>query len=168
VAAANALRAALRHEVPSVVTIDRELVALKTAPELRRASTDTGRRLLDEVAAHQDAPTLEAFRGEVHAGRSPGTHPVVLGVVASTFDVDPVTVAAVVMQGTANAVLQAAMRLFPVSHRDVQGCLHRWRPRIAALAQTAATSGAALQSFHPLQDIASMQHEAASVRLFAS
>jgi urease accessory protein UreF len=60
------------------------------------------------------------------------------------------------------------MRLLPVSHRDVQGTLHRLRPRIAEMAWRAADSRRPLESFHPLQEISAMRHEAAAVRMFAS
>ena len=60
------------------------------------------------------------------------------------------------------------MRLLPLSHRDVQAILHRLRPRLAAFATEAASGPGTLRSFHPLQEIASMRHETAAARLFAS
>jgi urease accessory protein len=81
----------------------------------------------------------------------------------------PEQVSAALMQSAATSILQASMRLLPVSHRDVQGTLHRLRPEIAALArEAAATTLDELRSFHPMQEIASMRHRTAAVRLFAS
>jgi urease accessory protein len=168
VAAARSVRAANDDDLPALNEVDRELFAMKAPSELRRAATDTGRRLLEEVATHHKDEMLGRFLDEVRSGRTPGTHPVAFGVVAATFGASPETVAALVMQGTVNAILQASLRLLPVSHRDVQSVLHRLRPRVAELAERAAQPGRLLQSFHPVQDIASMRHEVASARLFAS
>ncbi len=44
--------------------------------------------------------------------------------------------------GRPPCILQASMRLLPVSHRDVQATLHRLRPEIAALAARGRTSDA--------------------------
>jgi len=168
VAAAIATRSAGAGDLPALLTVDAELHAMKPATELRRASTETGRRLLEEVSADVRAPMIVALLEEVRADRTPGTHAVAFGTVAEAFSARPADSAALLMQGAANAILQAGMRLFPMSHRDVQGALHRLRPRIAALAESAAEPDSRLESFHPLQDIASMRHEAAAVRMFAS
>ena len=168
VAAARATRAASQDDLPLLVEVDRELFAMKSASELRRAASNTGRRLLEEVAVHNCHAALVRFLEEARAGRTPGTHAVAFGVVAATFGANPETAAALAMQGTANAILQASTRLLPVSHRDVQATLHRLRPRIAELAASAAAPDRVLKSFHPLQDIAAMRHEAATARMFAS
>jgi urease accessory protein len=166
VAAARAVRAT--GDLPALIEVDRELFAMKASAELRRATTDTGRRLLEEVAAHHSEPILLRFLEEVRAERTPGTHAVAFGVVAATFGATPEVAAALVMQGTVSAILQAALRLLPVSHRDVQSALHHLRPHIAELAQRAAEPARPLESFHPVQDIASTRHETSPVRMFAS
>jgi urease accessory protein UreF len=65
---------------------------------------------------------------------------------------------------TANGLLQAAMRLGRISHRDAQAILHRLRPGIANI----DLSDGVLHAYHPLQEIASMRHQRAEARLFAS
>ena len=96
--------------------------------------------------------------------------PVALGVEADAFGLTPEEIAAAVMFSAANAVLQAGMRLLPISHRDVQGALHRLRPQIAAFSQEAAQPHRlySMQSFHPVQEIAAMRHRFSEARLFAS
>lgn len=168
VAAAQAVGHARRGDVTELVGIDHALCAMKAATELRRASVETGRSLLEEVAAHHDAAPIGALLAEVRLGRSPGTHAVAFGTIAATFGATPEEAAALVMQTAATAVLHAAMRLFPMSHRDVQGALHRMRPVIVDLAGRATEPDRRLESFHPLQDVAAMRHEAAAVRMFAS
>ena len=167
--------AARARTLEAACAIDAALYATKAADELRQASTTIGRRLLEEVVAHPEAdgPLLARYLEAVRGGASPGTHAVAFGVAGAALGVGPEAVAGALLLGTASAILSAAMRLLPVSHRDVQGVLHRLRPAIAALAIDAAASidGQAsprLLAFHPLQEIASMRHRAASVRLFAS
>jgi urease accessory protein len=94
---------------------------------------------------------------------------VAFGVVAAAHGIESRYVPAAVLLSAATAMLQAAMRLMRVSHRDVQAILHRLRPLIARLAaEVRIASPLALAGYHPLQDIASMRHERAEARLFAS
>ena len=174
-AAAAAARAVAAHDAAAALALDEALFATKAADELRRASTAMGRRVLDEVCAHpaHTAPTLVAFRDAVQRGDTPGTHPVAFGAAGGAFGVAAEAVAAALLLGTATAMLSAAMRLLPFSHRDVQAALHRLRPDIATLASRAADEARAslapgLAAFQPLQEIAAMRHHAAPVRLFAS
>ena len=149
VAAVSAARLANAGDMDGITAVDGDLFSMKPASELRRASTDAGRRLLEEVAAHTDLDMVNALLAEVRSGRTPGTHAVAFGVVTSSFGGHPETAAATLLQSTANAILQAAMRLLPVSHRDVQGALHRLRPRIAILAALASRAGRAAAVLSP-------------------
>ena len=170
VAALRAFEAAEADDVASVIDADRALLRSKAAFELRAASLVTGRRLIDEVSAHVDAPFLHEYASLLKTDRTLGSQPVAFGVVCAALGIaDADSVVASLLLVAVTAVLQAAMRLCPVSHRDVQATLHHLRPLIAALASGVVTNGARpLRSFQPLQDIASMRHETASARLFAS
>jgi urease accessory protein len=177
VAALRAYEAALAHDLASVVEADRALVRTKAASELRAASLASGRRLLDEVALHVDAPFLHEYAALVKAdplrasGRAGlGSQPVAFGVVCAALGVpDGESVVAALLLVSATALLQASMRLLPISHRDVQATLHHLRPVIAELASSCVAGGPRpLRSFQPLQEVASMRHVAASARLFAS
>jgi urease accessory protein len=170
VAALRGFEAARINDVASGVDADRALLRTKAALELRAASLATGRRLLDEVSPHVDAPFLHEYASVVKTDRALGTHAVAFGVVCAALGVeDAESVAAALLLLSTTGILQAAMRLLPVSHRDVQATLHHLRHIIATLASGVATGGTRpLRSFQPLQDIASMRHEAATARLFAS
>lgn len=168
-AAAIAARSASGADIAALVRVDRSLYATKASSELRNASTSTGNRLLQEVAVHLEEPILKELLARVRDGDTPGTYAAAFGAIAGVFGTTPEQTAAALMHATATSILQAAMRLLPVSHRDVQGALHRLRPIIAELAlEAAATPFDGLRSFHPLQEIASMRHRTAPVRLFAS
>lgn len=173
VAAAAAATAAHRGDLDELIRLDRALHVTKSAAELRAASCSTGRRLLEEFAVHPEVAVdlVADFLAAVRSGTAVGTHPVALGAIEGALGIDDVSVAAAVLFATAMAVLSAAVRLLPVSHRDVQGTLHRLRPLLASLAQDAAEGSresAPLTAFQPLQEILSMRHAAAPVRLFAS
>jgi urease accessory protein len=170
VAALRAFEAALDDDLACVVDADRALLRTKVAFELRAASVATGRRLVDEVSPHVDAPFLREYALALKTNRALGTQPVAFGVVCEALGVsDGESVVASLLLVAATAVLQASMRLMPISHRDVQATLHHLRPVIAELASDVVAGGTRpLRSFQPLQDVASMRHEAATARLFAS
>lgn len=170
VAALRSFEAARAGDVAFVVDADRAFLRTKAAYELRAASLATGRRLLNEVSPHVDAPFLREYALLLKTDRSLGTQPVAFGVVCAALGVDDAESAvAALLLLSVTGVLQASMRLLPISHRDVQATLHHLRPVIAALASGVVGGGARpLRSFQPIQDIASMRHEAASARLFAS
>ena len=168
-AGAFAARAASSRDLAAVVQADRSLYAMKSASELRDASTGMGRRILHEVGPYVDDPIFAGFLGRVEGGGAPGTHAVVFGAAAAVLGARDHDIAAALMLGSATGILHASMRLMAISHRDVQGCLHRLRPMIAGLATEAIQRNIAeFASFHPAQEIASMRHRRADARLFAS
>jgi urease accessory protein len=159
-----ACAAAVEDDITKILEVDRALFRTKAAFELREACVLTGHRLVEETVFHIDAPVIQAYAREVTAGRTPGCYPVGFGTVAGAVGVDAAEAASALLVANANALLQAAMRLGRISHRDAQAVLHRLRPRIAALDHC----GGPLQAYHPLQEIASMRHQRAEARLFAS
>jgi urease accessory protein len=156
--------AAKQDDITEIIDADQALYRTKAAAELRQACVSTGRRLIEETAIHIEAPVLQAYAERVASGESPGCHPVAFGVVGGALGVQPEEAASALLIGTANALLQAAMRLGRISHRDTQAILHRLRPAIAAL----DLSDGMIRAYHPLQEIASMRHQRAEARLFAS
>jgi urease accessory protein len=170
VVAAEACRRAADGDVEGAIALDRALYAMKAPSELRRAAAETGRRTLEELAGHVSTPAFDGFLAEVRAGRAPGTHAAALGVSLASFGISPEATAAALLFGGVNAMLQAGLRLLPLSHRDAQATLHELRPLIAELARAAAAPGRAdaLAAFHPMQEIASMRHRGAEARMFAS
>jgi len=185
-----AYAAASARNLNDLIEIDRALFAMKAASELREACVATGRRFLDEASflhdqeAHphvavEDAYPLPENRqttgylASVRTGATPGCYPVAFGVVCRDLGVAPTDVPGVFLLGALTAILQSAMRLMRVSHRDVQAALHALRPQIASIADgiislKTGASRPTLHAFNPMQDIASMRHECAEARLFAS
>jgi urease accessory protein UreF len=102
----------------------------------------TGRRQLEEVAQYVEHDVLSRYAEAVHADRSLGTQPVVFGAICAALEVEAEVAVAALLLGNVNGMLQSAMRLLPVSHRDVQAALHRLRPEIAAIANQIAAGKA--------------------------
>jgi urease accessory protein UreF len=94
---------------------------------------------------------------------------VAFAVAGGGLDVAVADLTAAYLFTSASALWQAAIRVLPVSHRDVQASLHRLRPVIDRLGQEAVVRARdPFTSFHPIQEIASMRHRTATVRMFAS
>jgi len=197
-----AYAAASARNINDLIEIDRALFGMKAASELREACVGTGRRFLDEASFLHDqeshphvaeeaayplslrekagvrVPLPEkrqttGYLAAVRTGATPGCYPVAYGVVCRDLGVAPTDVPGVFLLGALTAILQSAMRLMRVSHRDVQAALHALRPQIASIADgiislKAGASRPTLHAFNPMQDIASMRHECAEARLFAS
>jgi urease accessory protein len=169
-AAYAAARATRDNDLDRVLKIDRALLRTKAASELRTASLQTGRRLVEEASLHVDAPVLHAYSQHLTTDSNLGCYAVAFGVVNAALGAEPDEVAAALILSAANALLQAAMRLGRISHRYAQGILHALRSSILELSEEIAAGGASvrLRAFHPLQEIASMRHAQAEARLFAS
>jgi urease accessory protein len=196
-----AYQAACAESIDEVIEVDRLLFAMKAATELREACVATGRRFLEETTVFPPpsphtpvsgsfspweragerarVPTSErliSYREAVHLKTTPGCYPIAFAAVCTDLGVDAADVPGAFLLGAVTAILQSALRLMRVSHRDVQAALHRLRPQIAEIAEGVVNSSAAIRlasspplaAFHPLQDIASMRHERAEARLFAS
>jgi urease accessory protein len=165
-----AVLAAARGDLATVIEVDRALLRTKAAFELRSASLQTGRRLIEEASIHVEVSLLQNYRSALRRDPDLGCHAVAFGAVNAAMGAEPEDVPAALLLASATALLQAAMRLGRVSHRDAQGILHRLRPVVQRLATEACGGGRSprLRAFHPLQEIASMRHERAEARLFAS
>jgi urease accessory protein len=165
----RAHRAASAGNFEALLEADRALLRTKAAEELRAASLSIGRRQLEEVSAYIESDVLARYREAIQKDRTLGTHPAVFAAICAAIGVEVETAVASLLLGAVNGMLQASMRLLPVSHRDVQATLHRLRPEIAEIARDVTASlPHPLRSFHPAQEIASMRHAGASARLFAS
>jgi urease accessory protein len=169
-AAYRAATAARTEDFEAVLEADRALVRSKAARELREAGLQTGRRLVTEASVHVEGPLLRAYAEALKSEPQLGCYGAAFGVVGAALGAEPGDVASALLLSTANAYLQAAMRLGRISHRDAQGILHRVRPLALELSAEIAAGGDSrrLRAFHPLQEIASMRHERAEARLFAS
>lgn len=152
-----------------VVRADERLTAVKLPRETREASTRTGRALLSTAAVAFRGTVGRDYAELVEAGRTPGNHAVVLGMLSASLGVPcPEAVAGELYAFSAGWVA-AAVRLALTDHRTAQSVLFRVRAVTADAALTAVDRDVAhIAGCTPLLDVMAMRHETAELRMFAS
>ena len=156
-------------ELDAITLVDRRLSATRAAREPRLASLRMGRRLIETAADAEADPWLWALLAAVRGGETPGNHACMLGVVAGRLGLVAADAAVLALWTIANGLVSAAVRLLPVTHDEVQAMLAELRPLIAQLANRASRlDPMQMAGSAPQFDIWAMQHETATVRLFAS
>ncbi len=161
--------AAEAGRVDELVSIDRHLFALKLSAELRSASVQQGRRLLDEASALVRHDVLGEYTALVRTKATPGNGAVAFGVVSSSLGVSREASLLGYSHAFCVGVLGAAMRLLPMTHGQCQGILHRIHPRISAVATDIdRVHWSDMTSFAPEIEIGSLNHPFDDVRMFAS
>jgi urease accessory protein len=169
VALLNAYRAAALGDLETLLAMDRLLYSLKLPAELRAASCQAGRRLLDETAPLTSNPVHASYRAEVERRQTPGAGAVALGVVGWALDIPEEWALLMFCHSYAVGVLSAAMRLLRLTHSQSQGILWRLHSLVADLVnEVRDRTWQEMASFTPQLDVAAMGHEADDLRMFAS
>jgi urease accessory protein len=169
VAVAHAVRSACAGDLSACFELDARLDAMRVVPEFTAASRQMGRQTLRIAGAWNGDPFLLAFAERVESGLTPGHYPVVLGAAAGREGVDPEAAAGGFLYATASMLVNAALRLLPIGQMDGQRVLAGLRPRIAALAAVAVTTGIDdMWSFTPGLELAGLRHAELDRRLFRS
>jgi urease accessory protein len=169
VALLNAYRAAALGDLGTLIAVDRLLYSLKLPAELRAASCQAGRRLLDETAPLTSGPVHASYRAEVERHQTPGTGAVALGVVGWALDIPEEWALLMFCHSYAVGVLSAAMRLLRLTHSQAQGILWGLHSLVADLVnEVKDRTWQEMTSFTPQLDIAAMGHESDDLRMFAS
>lgn len=162
-------RAITGGNVDLVCELDRQLLAMKLARELRTASTSTGRSFLAEVCPLLPSRHLTELRAHVESGRSPGNYAVVFHAAAAVSGATEAQSLLAWGYQTVAQMTATLMRLGAVGHRGAVVLL-------GALRETVETGSRELlehdmtvaSSFAPSLEIASMRHERQYSRLFRS
>ncbi len=173
VALLHAHRSAAGGDGATVIEIDRLLHAMKLPVEMRRASTQSGRRFLDESHAllptHSIPAALREYRDAVARGEAPGAGSVSCGVSMWAQGIPGEAALFGFCHAFAVGILGSALRLLPVTHGEAQSVLRSLQsPMVAGAAAIRDRHWRDMTSFTPWADIASMRHETAGVRMFAS
>jgi urease accessory protein len=152
-----------------VTQVDVRLTAVKLPREARDASTRSGRAVLATASAAIGGSALHDYAEHVKAGRSPGNHAVVVGLLGARLGAPCLEAVAGELYAFSSSWVAAGVRLGLVDHRGAQAVLHRMRPVIAAAALEAIDRDVGqISSCTPLLDVMAMRHEEAELRLFAS
>jgi urease accessory protein len=145
--------------------LDARYHTLQLVREQREASAAIGTSLLrsaSEILSHV------RVRGFLRDGPH-RHHPLAFGVIAAACEMPADLAMQAYAFGSLRAQVSAAQRLGWIGQRDAQGILHRLKPSVRAAAQTAVELDLdAAGAFAPMWDIASMMHERADARMFAS
>ncbi len=162
-----------KGDLQTLITIDGMLYAMKLPEETRRASVQSGRRVLDEthgLIGPGDVPkTFSEYRAAVARGEAPGSGAVAFGVSAWAQGIGAETALLAFCHAFAVGVLGSGQRLLPVTHAEAQSILRSLHiPVIAGAAAIKDLHWRDMTSFTPWADIASMRHETADLRMFAS
>jgi urease accessory protein len=157
------------EDLAACIALDKTLEAMKTASELRDASRQMGRQTL-RVADHLIGNRLLAeFSEAVREERTPGHHPIVLGIIGGVMAWPPKEVAAAYLYSTSASLVGAALRLMPLGQLAGQRILWNIRPLIAKLAaEIQGKREDDMWSFAPALEIAAMRHAMLDARLFRS
>jgi urease accessory protein len=165
-----------------LVDLDERFHATQLTRETRAASSLIGQNLLRAVAELYAAPSVAISTLQDGTASLPevrlrmflreGRHhhyPVAFGAVAAVLDLPRCLAAETYAFGALRGQVSAAQRLGRLGQRDAQRLLHALKPRVhAAVDQAAALQLHEAGAFAPAWDIASMRHEGARARMFAS
>jgi len=153
--------------VKTVLTIDRELDALKIGRESRLASRQMGKQVA-RVAAEQlpMGRLLRQFHNAIDERRTPGHFPVSVGLTLAGCGWPRQETVSAYLYQIAQGFVSAAMKLLPVGQLEGQRLLSRWASLIADLSLEQPREG--LASWSPVQDIYAMRHARLESRLFRS
>ena len=148
-----------------LVELDQLLHASLLVREPREASSAVGTSLLRSVCDSLPEQRLTTFLAQ-------STHhhqAVTFGAVACALDMEPELAAQAYAFNSARALISAAQRLGWIGQRVAQRTLHGLKPScVAAASQATRMTLEEAGAFAPLWDLASMRHEHASARMFAS
>ena len=169
VAVAHAVRWAQSDDLAQCLDLDARLDAMRFVPEFTAASRQMGRQTLRVAAAWEGDPFLVALAARVETGATPGHYPVVFGAAAGRAGSDPESAAGAFLYATASMLVNASLRLLPIGQTDGQRVLAGLRPRMAALAAAAVSTGIDdMWSFTPGLELAGLRHAELDMRLFRS
>lgn len=173
VALLHAHRCAGAGDVKEAIEIDRLLHAMKLPEEMRRSSIHIGRRVLDEsraLLANGKVPAaFEEYRSALMAAETPGNGAVAYGISTWAQGIEAEVALYSYCHAFAVGALGAAQRLLPFTHRDAQEVLRSLHPQMVdGIRGIRNLHWRDMAAFTPWADIASMRHETAEVRMFAS
>jgi urease accessory protein len=166
VALGNAMDAATKHDIKSVIAVDQALYAMKLTKEVREASVRSGTQLLSCASIFVKNNLLNRYRTAIKNQRANGIYPVVLGVVASICGISKLDAAKILLYTTSISFVGSALRLGIIDHNEGQAIIHSLKPTIVIASENVNKSLTEMWQFLPALDIAQMAHERAENRMF--
>jgi urease accessory protein len=169
VVVAHVTRRAGGGDLAGCLDADARLDAMRVVPEFTAASRQMGRQTLRVATAWSADALLAALAERVESGVTPGHYPVVFGAACGRAAVDPEAAATAFLYATASMLVNASLRLLAIGQLEGQRVLAGLRPRMAALAASAAAADIDdMWSFTPGLELAGLRHAGLDRRLFRS
>jgi urease accessory protein len=167
VALRHAHAAARDGDVDRVCTVDERLSAATLPAEFRRGSARTGARLLSLHKELIDDDVLVTYAARAEDDGPPANYAVVLGVTTAVMGVGLRRACLLSCHGFTTGMAGAAQRLASLGHTEVQRVLDGLRPTMQeAVERSAGRPITEMESFTPLVEVRSCEHERADRRLF--
>jgi urease accessory protein len=170
IAALIAFRAAYSNNYNSINQADRLTYAGKISAEGRTMSTKMGKKCaeLATILFPKSSLAIEWLQ-DIESGKVHGCHNISTAILFRAAGMDEGALFTALEYGTANVVLNAALRIFRISHKTIQSLLHE----ICALAPKDYEDIKELElydmySFAPECDILASLHEHGNRRLFSN
>lgn len=167
VAALHARRSHAARRYEGILEADRRAMNCKLCGEMRLMSLRMGRKLAELSQRIFPDRTIAAWLRDAGAGLAPGSYAAAQGMVFSANGIGDRQLAAAHIYGTANMILNAALRCIRVTHYDTQRILHRLGDEAGELCDEACDRTLDdMAAFAPLIDILASMHEKGSQRMF--
>jgi urease accessory protein len=163
-------RACHEDDFDTLVRLDEELTALRPAASARRSSRAMGLRLLTTWHALHPDPRLERIAALAKSGAIGPVLPLAFAAACVCSGVARRASVEAFAYTRLAATVSAAMRLMPIGQTDAHLLLSRALERVPAVVDRLSLreDGAALESFTPHMDIATMTQQYLHSRLFRS
>ena len=169
VALIHAYRGSVQNDLEAVRQVDSILFAQTVIAKIRETQRKSGRALLMVANSTWDDEQLQVLDRDAARGKIHCLHPVIFGVVARAADLAEEDSAIAFLHNFVTSLLGAAIRLSILGHREAQQLLLKLAPEIERTYHTAKSmSLEEMYSCTPSIDIAQMQHQKLSSRLFAN
>ena len=169
VALIHAYRGSARDDLDAVRQVDNYLFAQTVIATIRETQRKSGRALLMVANSTWQDEQLQILDRDAASGKIYCLHPVIFAVVARAAGLEEEDTVIAFLHNFVTSLLGAAIRLSILGHKQAQQVLLHLAPEIEETYHTARSMNLEeMYSCTPSIDIAQMQHQKLSRRLFAS
>ncbi len=169
IATAIAHRATVLPDIDKLVEVDQQLDAMKPCRELREASRQMGKQVLQIGAQQLKYQVVQTIFGLAECNQTPAHHAVAMGMILSACGWSERAAVDAILYQTVVGWVSAGLRLLPVGQLEGQRIIHGLLPQITQIsADTAGLGIETMTCWAPLHEIRSMRHAQLEVRLFRS
>lgn len=157
----------IQEELKELLELEELSCAVKVTKESRESSLRMGKAFMRIMEDILDDKYLTALKKMCGAGGV--SYPVIYGVVCSRLNLEPDNAMKAFVFSTVNALVQSAVKLVPLGNTEAQRVLLQLYPVMEASARDGLEVPLSdISNFCPGMDIASINHEFLTTRLYMS